>query len=117
MFTNCNEKCVQPYVFGLLVLPMLVTPLVASITAYTKNRSEAGKSFLIAFVGSLVALLLIWYLLKWLCNNNHCAIAWLVAILPLVLPVMYGYYFGLNTKYSVNCHQKLRNTISDFKCE
>ena len=112
-----NNNCVQPYVYGLLVLPTLLIALVACITAYAKGRSTAGKSFVYAFIGSLVALLIIWFLLKWLCNNNHHMIAWLVAILPLAIPIMYGYNFGMNTHYSWECHKKLRNTLSTFKCE
>ena len=116
-FTSCNQNCVQPYVYGLLVLPTLLTAFVAAITAYVKGRSSAGQSFLIAFVASLVVIVLVWYLLQWLCKNNHHMIAWLVAILPLILPLVYGYHFGMNTHYSWECHKKLRSTLSGFKCD
>jgi hypothetical protein len=112
-----NNNCVQPYVYGLLVLPSLLVALVACITAYAKGRSAASKSFLYVFIGSLVALLIIWFLINWLCKNNQQMIAWLVAILPLVIPIMYGFNFGTNTHYSWECHKKLRNTLNTFKCE
>jgi hypothetical protein len=116
-FTSCNKNCVQPYVFGLLVLSMIVISLVATITAFAKGRSSEGKSFLYALIGSLVGLIIIWFLLKWLCNNNHRTVAWLVAVLPLILPGIYGYYFGVNAHFSWECSKKLRNTMYQFKCK
>jgi CDP-diglyceride synthetase len=87
-----SNMCPPVYIFGGIILPLLVALTVIVIMKYKRNSSDK-KNFLSTLLFYLLLALLFYFLINWLCENKYSMTANFVAFLPFLAYIYVGYMF------------------------
>lgn len=89
-------SCPQKTVYVVLAGSMLVHLL--GIYAGSSKAGKPIKNFAVKFIVSLVIILIVFKLLEWMCSKytkTWIIVAWVIALLPLLSYLLYGYASGM----------------------
>ena len=92
----CTEYCSSVYIFGGIILPLLIALLVIVVLKYKNNASDK-KEFMGSLLFYLLLTLILYFLLNWLCENRYMTTANIIAFLPIILYAYTGYMFVNST--------------------
>jgi hypothetical protein len=94
MFTHLlcqhNNSCPQTTVY--LVAQSVWVLTYAALLVSFSQKNLLNSTMLMSFVGMIVIMVIFYYLLEWLCSKNYDIIAWIVAMLPFITAIVWGYY-------------------------
>lgn len=89
---SCPQKTVYVVLAGSMLIHLL------GIYAGSSKVGKSMKNFAVQFVVSLVFILIVFKILEWMCSKNTQTwriVAWIIALLPLVSYLVYGYVSGM----------------------
>ena len=92
MFANllCKNDCKQAtvYVVAQSVWILLYIGFVVALL----HKSKVSTAVLGPLVIMIVMTVIFYYLINYLCDNDHDTVAWIISLLPYVSAVVWGYY-------------------------
>jgi hypothetical protein len=89
---KCTLMCPQVYIFGGVILPLIIGLIVIVLLKYKNNASDK-QDFLNNLLFYLLLALLAYFLINWLCEKEYNSTATVVSFLPFLAYIYTGYMF------------------------
>ncbi len=114
-FSMLKKLCMPAYVYFVISIILFVYAIVLNISETTQykigNMVFPGVNTALIFVLKLVFIVIITWVLNFVCSTGYPGIAWLLVFLPYIIAVGLGVYLGLqdaknNTKNNVKNNAK-----------
>jgi hypothetical protein len=81
-FVKCNNNCVQPLIYAISGLPILVI-LIGMIVGLLFRGKLVFSVLLISLI-TIIFFALIYLLLEWCCKNNLSWVGWVIVAFPYI---------------------------------